>query len=101
MYSAARSSPREGVARPSRASDARKETSALRSLGRRRAAMRWASGGCPWAASRPAAARAVSRRFRERTIPHDTFRRFSLHQVDDAAAGLGAAAALHLFDVLA
>src|ERR1035437_5690808 len=125
MYSAAMSSPGEGVARPCKASDARKETSALRSLARRRAAMRWASGGWPWAASRPAAARVVSRRFRERTILMIPFagrgltglpwisgavcRKFAgspvcprlslLHQVDDAAAGLGAAAALHLFDV--
>src|SRR5450759_4854259 len=98
MYSAARSSPREGVARPSRASDARNETSALRLLGRRCAAMRWASGGWPWAASMPAA-RVVSRRFAERTILMIPFAGL-LGQVDDAAAGLGAAAALHLFDVL-
>src|ERR1035438_2674169 len=69
MYSAAISSPRDGVARPSRASDARKETSALRSLARTCAAMRSASGGWICAASRPAAARAAIGRFRERTIP--------------------------------
>src|SRR5437879_5468285 len=40
MYSAAMSSPGEGVARPCRASDARKETSALRSAGAERAVER-------------------------------------------------------------
>src|SRR5450759_842203 len=102
MYSAARSSPREGVARPSRASDARKETSALRSLARTCAAMRSASGGWPCAASRPAAAReakVASGKFRERTIPMIPLSPL-LRQVDHAAAGLGAASAPHLSDVL-
>src|ERR1019366_9484863 len=102
MYSAARSRPREGVARPSRASAAKKETSALRSLARTWAAIRSASGGWPCAASRPAAARearVASGRFRKRTIPMIASTGL-LGQVNHAAAGLGAASALHLSDVL-
>src|ERR1039458_7474029 len=131
MYSAAMSSPGDGVARPWRASDARKETSALRSLGRRRAAMRWASGSWPWAASMPAAgggrggleivgAQARGDALGERKLAwgrehaggesgeeefcgmHEPMITAAgmLEQVDDAAAVFGAAAALHLFDVL-
>src|ERR1022692_2332688 len=53
MNSAAMSSPREGVPRPSSASDARKDTSAFRSLAVSREAICWAVGAV-WAAA-PAA----------------------------------------------
>src|SRR5450432_1084817 len=96
MNSAAMSRPAEGVPRPWRASEARKETSAFRLFGVRRRAICCAAGD-NWAWTD--AARRARRSMRCIWL-HDNPTSGCLLQIDCPAAGFGAAAARHGPDVL-